>query len=84
MTEPVSLPGLELSAAEVEAARRRHMLGALVQLRFDADRVERLRCELDNQATVLRAAGASWTNIGLALMISRQAAQQRYGSVTHD
>lgn len=81
MIAPEPLPGLEPDAAAVEAARMRNLLGAVVQLRLASDRLETLREQLDRDAVTLRRAGASWSTIGEALRITRQAAQQRFGSV---
>lgn len=75
---PDPLAGLEPDALELERERMRHMLGAVILLRRDADRLVKLQEDVNLAAVILREAGASWSTIGEALRISRQAAQQRY------
>jgi hypothetical protein len=50
-----------------------HALRHIARLRADLDRIERGAVE------VMRAEGASWTEIAAALGTSRQNAQQRFG-----
>lgn len=74
------LPGMEPDAAEIEAARLRNLLQGVIYLRLLSDRLTKLNAQIDQDAVTLRDAGASWFTIGESLGISRQAAQQRYGS----
>ena len=55
--------------------------GAVLRRIAAADEaVERARRELDDEVAAAREAGFSWMLIGLALGISRQAAQQRFSA----
>ncbi len=44
---------------------------------------EQARSALDDEVAAARQAGLSWTLIGLALGVSRQAAQQRFRASAH-
>ena len=44
-----------------------------------ADAQEALTAEIGERVLVERAAGASWVRIGVALGLTKQGAQQRYG-----
>lgn len=51
----------------------------LAALSRAVDERDRLNTEIARLVAVARANGKSWTTIGLALQMTRQAAQQRYG-----
>ncbi len=56
-----------------ESAPAADVLAAIVSIDTELDHARR------HAVASLRASGASWTTIGNALAVSRQAAQQRYG-----
>ncbi|ONI62644.1 hypothetical protein CSIV_14310 [Microbacterium sp. CSI-V] len=51
----------------------------LDSLQSAALRLEDLEADIRSFATIARENGASWTDVGDALGVSRQAAQQRFG-----
>lgn len=58
-------------------------VGPIVALNELADLAEQLRdleCRVDQQVQHARAAGASWSEIGRELRLSKQGAQQRWGA----
>lgn len=78
MLSPEPLEGLEPEPSEVQAARDRELLESVAYLRGMSNRLIALYENIDVYAITVRAAGASWSTIGDALGITRQAAQQRY------
>jgi hypothetical protein len=57
---------------------------ALTELGEMADRLRALERELADKVTLARTAGASWTQIGREAGLTRQGAQQRWGSQTEN
>jgi len=76
---PDPLEGLEPDALELEAQRRRDVMREVIELKITATEIARRLERLEERVVHLRAAGVSWSTIGLAVGTSRQAAQQRYG-----
>jgi hypothetical protein len=54
---------------------------ALQAVEVARDRLIRAEAELAFAVAAARSRGCSWTEVGRALAVSRQAAQQRFGSV---
>lgn len=55
-------------------------MGNLSHLRVTADTIWQTEQDLIELVRIARANGATWAAIGSALRMSRQAAQQRFGS----
>lgn len=49
-------------------------------LHLSAHRVAKMRAEIAREVERARRAGASWSEIGAALGMTRQAAQKRFGA----
>ena len=60
--------------------RQRMLACAVIALRLAGERVVVAQFDVAQLVRNLRAAGVSWAVIGDALRVSRQAAQQRYGT----
>lgn len=80
-TQPALIPSnIELAAQSMEFARSAHAAShagkALMHMAYAQSRLTEAMRESVQE---MRAAGASWTEIGLTLGITKQAAQQRYG-----
>jgi hypothetical protein len=59
-------------------------LAALEQARYMVEVIQLAENEMAKAVATARAAGASWTQIGDALGMSRQAAHERFRSVEGD
>ncbi|WP_257181593.1 hypothetical protein [Corynebacterium cystitidis] len=69
--------GLDSVSTETHPGRDASHLRAIVKA---AEQVDHATRELDRAVQEARDAGNSWTVIGAALGVSRQAAQQRFGT----
>lgn len=62
-----------------DRSEARALVRAVAELKVGADRVAHWEASVGAQVSSLRQHGASWSVIGDALGITKQAAQQRFG-----
>lgn len=72
-------PGGQFVPGAEDTRRARRVVGQVIELRLMSDRSKSVTLNVAELVKILRFEGVSWSVIGQALGISRQAAQQRFG-----
>lgn len=78
-TQRITELGIALRKVVSEFAKDENLAGALTQLEDMREIIEAAEAEIKHTVSFARQCGYSWAQIGAALGVSKQAAQQRYG-----